>query len=323
MEPALPPIHPKVPALLEHLGLAVVDAIKWNVLVCREQVSSAREATIILKFGDDPRKTQSADYEVKILRDVLPQFESQLFERLVLPEYINDGVFEGLRWVMTKYLKGRPLLFDWSEISYKPDLLGGRRIGLEVAKYSVDVLRDLRMVDVDIMPAFVRRFDFDQWFGQFKERAADFVARGFFRQDTIDRACALFESLATERYEGNMFTNGDFYPRNFILLPHGKIAVADWVGGIDPWEFVAMKAYNMMWGNPAWQKAYISEINRHFPVDIEEMQVGMLVKCSNRIWLWREEPEEIIGISRSQLISQFHSCLDIDFVKSIFSRIEA
>ncbi len=319
MEPALPPLHPKLPRLLDYLGLTVVDAVKWNVLLCRESKAEGKEATVILKFGSDPRKAASTDYEVKILRDVLPQFETKYFERLVLPEYVSDDTFDGLRWVITKYIKGKPLLYDWSELNTKPDILGGKSLGLEVAKYAVDVLRDLRLVDVDHMPDFVRRFDFNVWFGHFRERAAELVGRGIMSQETVDRAVALFNSMATERFQGNMFTNGDFYPRTFILLPGGKIAVADWVGGIDPWEFVAMKAWIMMWGNPRWQAAYIKEIKKHFPVDVEMMQVGLLVKAANRLYLWREMTEDHIGFARSQLLTYFNNCLDAKYVQDIFA----
>jgi len=73
-----------------------------------------------------------------------------------------------------------------------------------------------------------------------------------------------------------------------------------------------------MWGNPVWQAAYIQEIKKHFPVDVEAMQVGLLVKAANRIWLWRDVPEEHIGFSRSQLLAYFNKCLDLKFVQSIF-----
>jgi hypothetical protein len=318
MELALPPIHPKVPELLEHLGLQIVEPVKWNVLLCRKTGQPDNRA-LILKFGSDRRKAASIEYEVTILRDVLPQLDQQFFERLVLPEYVNDGRFGDIHWVLTKYLEGKPLLYEWSELSTKPEVLGGRGLGPEVAVLAADVLRDLRLVDIDAMPDFVRRFSFDRWLEEFQVRSRELVDARIWEQRTVERALELFKDVATERYQGNMFTNGDFYPRNFILLPKGKIAVADWVGGIDPWEFVAMKAYVMMWGNPAWQKAYIAEINRHFPVDIEEMQVGLLVKCSNRIWLWREQPEELLGMARAQLINCFHSCLDIDSVRKIFN----
>ncbi|MFA6603213.1 MAG: hypothetical protein WCT10_00030 [Patescibacteria group bacterium] len=318
MEPALPPLHPKLPRLLEELDLKILDAVKWNVLLCRHKTAIEGDPLLILKFGSDERKSANLEYEVRILRDVLTTIAQENFDRLVLPEYVNDGEYDGLRWVLTKYVPGKHLLYEWSELSYKPEFIGGKAIGLEVARYSVDVLRDLRMVDVDDVPEFVRRFDFDRWLADFKIRSRELVSRGIFVPATVGKAEELFSSLATSRYQGNMFTNGDFYPRNFIILTKGKVAVADWVGGVDPWEFVAMKAWIMMWGNPAWQAAYIQEIKKHFPVDVEAMQVGLLVKAANRIWLWRDVPEEHIGFSRSQLLAYFNKCLDFKFVQSIF-----
>lgn len=314
----MPPIHPRLPELLDHLGLKIVDAVKWNVLLCRPVAAGQGEAALILKYGSDERKAASMEYEVRVLRDVLPQIDQQYFERLVLPEYVNDGTFAGLRWSLTRYIKGMPLLFEWSELSSKPEVLGGRGIGLQVARYAVDVLRDLRVVDVENLPPFVRRFNFDHWHEEFRRRSQELVARGLVMAETVERANELFTATGTERYQGNLFTNGDFYPRNFILLPEGRIAVADWVGGVDPWEFVAMKCWIMMWGNPDWQRAYVKELAKHFPIDVEEMQVGLLVKCANRIWLWRDLPEEHIGFARSQLLTYFSRCLDIRFVEDIF-----
>jgi len=319
MEPALPPIHPKVPELLEHLGLKVVDPVKWNVILCRRADGSADGSLLILKFGGDQRKNASIEYEVQILRDFLPQLDQEYFERLVLPEYVSDGKFGGLHWVLTKQIKGRPLLYDWSELSSKPDIIGGKNMSVDIARYSVDILRDLRLVDIDTIPEFVRRFRFEDWHEAFRASREELVGKGIMSQQTVDKAEWLFSALTTSRYQGNMFTNGDFYPRNFILLSRGKIAVADWVGGVDPWEFVAMKAWTMMWGNPAWQEAFIKEIKKHFPVDVEEMQVGLLVKLYDQINAWREEPEEIIGEARGRLLGCFEKCLELAYVQKIFA----
>lgn len=319
MEPALPPLHPKVPHLLEHLNLRIVDAVKWNVLLCADASSVKSDTLLVLKFGDNPRKAASIQYEVKLLRGVLPEIDRDQFDRLVLPEYVSDGEFEGLAYVLTKYIPGQHLIYEWSELSFKPEILGGRDIGTEVAIYAVDVLRDLRIVDVDALPSYVRRYRFEDWLAEFKVRSRELNEARLLSTETVERALKLFNSLATERYQGSMFTNGDFYPRNFIMLPKGRIAVADWVGGVDPWEFVAMHAWLMMWGNPAWQATYIREIARHFPVDLEEMQVGLLVESFNHVYRWREEPEESVGIARSQMLAYFHQSLEISYVKEIFT----
>lgn len=319
MEPALPPIHPEVPELVKNLGLHIIEPLKWNVLLCRKQTADPKEPLLVLKIGSDPRKAASIKYEVRIIRDVLPQFDEQFFERLVIPEYVSDGRFGELDWVLTKYIKGEPLLFEWSEKSYKPEILGGKKIGLHVAKYAVDVLRDLRLVDMESIPDFVRRFNFGDWLDGFRTQSRELVDRRIWSQETVDRALGHFQSVGTERYEGNMFTNGDFYPRNFILLPKGRIAVADWVGGVDPWEFVAMKAWTMMWGNPGWQTAFVQELKKHFPIDVSEMKVGILVKCHDQIYSWREKSEDAIGLARAQLLSYFTSALDDEFVKKIFA----
>ena len=318
MEPPLPPLHPKVPALLEHLDLKIVDAVKWNLLLCTEKGDDGTEPTMVLKFGSDPRKTQSIEYEARIMREILPGVDQSVFERLVLPELVKDGEVEGVRWMLVRYIKGDPLVYKWSEFAFKQDTLGGRALDTTVATIAVDVLRDLRLVEIGGMPDFVRRFSFDEWLQGFHVKSDALVKFGLMEKGTVEAASKLFEDNRTRRYEGNMFTNGDFYPRNFIMLPDRKVAVVDWVGGIDPWEFVAMYAWLLMWGNPAWQQEYVKEIKRHFPVDIEEMQAGLLVKAFDQVYRWRNEPEEYIGFARTQMLAYFHQCLDLDYVKEVF-----
>ncbi|KPJ85303.1 hypothetical protein AMJ57_03630 [Parcubacteria bacterium SG8_24] len=319
MEPAMAPLHPKVPALLEHLELQAVDAVKWNLLLCVEKGSGENSPTHVLKMGDTPRKAESIAYEVRVMREILPQLDQRLFDRLSLPEYIDDGNFEGLHWVLSRYIRGRALVYEWSELSTKQDILGGKGIDEKVAALAVDVLRDLRSIDIGTLPDFVRRFSFEKWAKSFQERSRELVEGGLMSQPTIDAAMELFSQTKVKRYEGSMFTNGDFYPRNFIFLPDDRIAVVDWVGGVDPWEFVAMHAWLLMWGNPRWQIRYIREIREHFPIDVEEMQVGLLVKSFEQIYKWREEPEEYIGFARSQMLSYFRNHLEIERVREILA----
>ena len=318
MEPALPPLHPKLPQLLEQLGLTPVDAVKWNVILCSRKDSND-SGMLILKIGSDERKAASIAYEVKLLRGVLSDINQNDFERLVIPKYVNDGIFEDVQWVLMRYIKGHPLANEWSELSFKPEILGGKGIDVKVSDYAVDILRDLRMIDVETLPEYVNRFRFEDWRQAFVDQSEEMIEKKLLQKETVNRATGIFSTLPSYRYDGNMFTNGDFYPRNFIILEEGKIAVADWVGGVDPWSFVAMRAWLMMWGNPEWQLNYIKKMVEHFPIDIEEMQAGLLVEAFNIVYRWRNEPEETVGLARSQMLAYFHQCLDLNYVREIFA----
>lgn len=317
MEPALPPLHPLVPALMSHLGLRIVDAIKWNVIACTDVEGSGLPKWIV-KLGSEPRKNESLAYEIRVMREVLPTLDVAEFERLVLPEYVDDGVFEDVRWLRIRFISGRHLVYEWSELTDKTEILGGRSIEPDVAVAAIDVLRDLRSVDITSLPTFVRRFDFEKWIDEFRSKSGNLVGQGVMEQETVDTALALFTSKRAQRYEGSMFTNGDFYPRNFIMLPHGKVGVTDWVGGVDPWEFVAMHAWILMWGNPKWQIEYMHGLKKHFPIDIEEMRIGLLVQSFGQAFRWRETAEERIGFARTQMLAYFRQCLDLDYVKALF-----
>ncbi|MFH2062737.1 MAG: hypothetical protein ABIJ46_01125 [bacterium] len=318
MELPLPPLHPKIPSLLEHLGLRIVDAVKWNLLLCVRTEDSGSVPTHVLKFGVDHRKTESIDYEMRIMREVLPTLDREAFSRLVVPELLGSGEHDGLHWLETQYIAGRPLIHEWSELNHKPEVLGGKGLDPDVASLSIDVLRDLRQVDIGTLPEFVRRFDFGQWFEEFGRRASDLVRLGWLAQPDVDAAAALFVQAPVERYQGSMFTNGDFYPRNFILLPEGRVAVVDWVGGVDPWEFVAVHAWLMMWGNPDWQARYVAAIREHFPVDLGALQVGLLVRSFEMLWRWKDDPEVDVGSARAQMAESFRHSLDPEYVRQVF-----
>lgn len=317
MEPPLPPLHPLVPELLEHLKLRLVDAVKWNVLTCVAADATDSQPAFIIKFGSDRRKAESIDYEARVMRDVLPSLDESMFERLALPEYLSDGVFEGVHWMKMRYVSGRHLVFEWSELNFKPAILGGRGLGAETAVMAVDVLRDLRLIEIGALPAFVRRFKFDDWLDSFRLKSETLITQGLFDRVTVEEALRLFMAKSVSRYEGSMFTNGDFYPRNFILLEDGHIAVTDWVGGVDPWEFVAMYAWLLMWGNPEWQATYMAAIKAHFPIDEAELQIGLLVKAFEQVYRWREMPEEHVGFARTQMLAYFKQFLEIENVRRI------
>jgi hypothetical protein len=317
MEPPLPPLHPLVPELLEHLKLRLIDAIKWNVLACTVVEATDNQPTFIIKFGSDRRKAESIGYEARIMREVLPGLDESMFERLTLPEYLADGVFEGVHWMKMRYVSGRQLVFEWSELNFKPAILGGRGMGTETAVMAVDVLRDLRLIEIGTLPTFVRRFKFDDWLDDFRLKSETLITQGLFDRTTVEEALLLFQVKSVSRYEGSMFTNGDFYLRNFIILADGHIAVTDWVGGVDPWEFVAMYAWLLMWGNPEWQTTYMAAIKVHFPVDEAEMQIGLLVKSFEQVYRWRELPEEHVGFARTQMLSYFKQFLEIENVRLI------
>lgn len=312
------PLHPEIPALLAKLELRLVEVIKWNVYTCAPAAESG-PATLVLKIGTDARKASSLAYETRIIREVLPNAETRLFERLVMPEYVNDGMHGELRWLLTKHISGEPLMHQWSEFDLKPNLLGGKAIDVRVAALAVDVLRDLRQVDISAMPEFVRHYDFAAWAAQFRRRSMELMELGLLDMAAIEGADTLFSARNVARYEGSMFTNGDFYPRNFILLPDGKIALVDWVGGVDPWEFVAMYAWLLMWGNPAWQAEYAARIKEHFPVDLDEMRVALLTRAFDLLYQWRELPDDQVGQARTRMLGYFRQCLNKEYVKSIFA----
>jgi hypothetical protein len=80
-----------------------------------------------------------------------------------------------------------------------------------------------------------------------------------------------------------------------------------------------MRAWLLMWGSPRWQIEYARGIKNHFPVDIEEMRIGMLVGAFDLAYRWHEQPEESVGFARTQMLAYFRQCLDLAYVNSVFT----
>lgn len=107
--------------------------------------------------------------------------------------------------------------------------------------------------------------------------------------------CARAERLVAYRQHTPMIVNnGDFYPRNLIIRPGGRVVIVDWetwnpgspFHTIDHPENVAAVFYVHMWGNPAWQVAYRAALSARFASSPTSFAKGVVIAALELASMW-------------------------------------
>jgi aminoglycoside phosphotransferase (APT) family kinase protein len=122
------------------------------------------------------------------------------------------------------------------------------------------------------------------------------IARRLTRAGLLSREdCARAEQLMAYRQHTPMIVNnGDFYPRNLIVRPDGRIVIVDWetcnpgspFHTIDHPENVAAVFYVHMWGNPAWQAAYRAALSARFAFSPASFAKGVVIAALELASMW-------------------------------------
>ena len=189
------------------------------------------------------------------------------FTALLLPSAITIDADRGLL-VLPRY-DGEDLAARWDETD------GGAGLGIDLAARIPAVLEDLARIDttrITADPALSKipgiAFDHAVALARSAGIARRLIRVGLLTPGHWARAERL---LAHQQHTPVIVNNGDFYPRNLIVLPTGRIVIVDWetygpnspFHTVDHPENVAAVFYVHMWGNPAWQAAYRAALDEH------------------------------------------------------------
>ncbi len=285
----------------------------------------------------------SSDVEKVMLFKVLPTIEKQNlpFRVLQLPElvtilrksYDQEGTAKQPDFIFMKHIDGSKFNNRWDEVSSLG--YGGRGVETDFATKVIDLIVDLSLIDTSSEDLFgLSTFDFDRWKKQnFPFLAEILLKRKLINQKHIDKASSILSSSSLFDGSKKILTNGDFYPRNLIELPNGKIAIVDWEGRQD-YDFEDKKGgltqrvmdqrnsfinfvenhvaffYIHMWGNPDFQRKFIRDASQKFGFTTENLQAAILIKSLEQALIW---PDDLAGIQ----IETFMKVLDINFVKDL------
>jgi hypothetical protein len=205
------------------------------------------------------------------------------FAALLLPTAITLDPGRGLL-VLPRY-DGEDLAARWDETD------GGALLGIGLAASIPAVIEDLARIDTacvttDPVLSTIPGLAFDH--AAALTRSAG-IARKLMRAGLLSREdCARAERLlAHEQHTPMIVNNGDFYPRNLIVLLTGRIVIVDWetynpnspFHTIDHPENVAAVFYVHMWGNPAWQAAYHDALNERFGFSETSFAKGVVIQA--------------------------------------------
>ncbi len=292
-------------------------------------------AICIDSSGDQYLVKRVSDVEKTMYGEVLPVIREQNipFKVLQLPELIdsvtrksiNDGTKEEQNYLVLKHINGEKFNDTWDEISTIG--YGGKGMDPEFAYKVIDLVEDLSLIEPSMLAKFdLRTFDFDGWKNQNLPFLSEILTkRGIISQDLVDQASLILSFSTLFSNSKLILTNGDFYPRNLIEMPDGKVAIIDWEGRVDYNLGTLVDQRNAfvnyienhvafflihMWGNPSFQKNLIREAAQRFSLTAKNLQAAILIKSLEQSLIW---PNDVA----SHQVEIFKKALDINFVEDL------
>jgi hypothetical protein len=216
----------------------------------------------------------------RVLAALAPACNAQ-FTTLLLPTAITIDPVR--RLLVLPHYNGEDLAARWDETD------GGALLSPGLAAAIPAIVEDLARIDtacvttdpvLSKIPGLV--FDHDAALA----RSAG-IARQLTRAGLLTREdCAQAERLLAHQQRTPMIVNnGDFYPRNLIVQPSGRIVIIDWetcnpnspFHTVDHPENVAAVFYAHMWGNPAWQAACRNALHQRLGFSPASFAKGVVI----------------------------------------------
>jgi aminoglycoside phosphotransferase (APT) family kinase protein len=230
------------------------------------------------------------------------------FSALLLPAAIT--VDPARRLLVLPHYDGEDLANRWDETD------GGALLGPGLAAAIPAILQDLARIDtacvttdpvLSKIPGLI--FDHDAAL----TRSAG-IARQLTRAGLLTREhCAHAERLLAHHQHTTMIiNNGDFYPRNLIVQPTGRIVIIDWetynphspFHTVDHPENVAAVFYAHMWGNPGWQTAYRSALHQRFGFSTASFAKGVVIQALELANMWMNDTDLHLAAIQASTITK-------------------
>ena len=242
----------------------------------------------------------------RVLASLAPACKDR-FATLLLPAAITIDPARGL--LILPHYDGEDLAARWHERD------GGARLGPGLAAVIPALLEDLARIDTacvttDPVLATIPGLVFDH--AAALTRSAS-IARRLTQAGLLSpEHCARAERLlAHQQHTPMIVNNGDFYPRNLIVLPADRIVIIDWetynpnspFHTVDHPENVAAVFYVHMWGNPAWQAAYRSALHQRFGFPETSFAKGVLIQALELANMWMNDTDQHLAAIQASIIT--------------------
>jgi hypothetical protein len=242
----------------------------------------------------------------RVLASLAPLHNSH-FTALLLPTAIT--IDPARRLLVLPNYDGEDLAARWHESD------GGARLSAGLATTIPAVLDDLAHIDTacvttDPVLSEIPGLVFDH--AAALTRSAG-IARRLTRAGLLSpNDCAQAGRLLAHRQHTPMIVNnGDFYPRNLIVRPSGRIVIVDWetcnpnspFRTVDHPENVAAVFYAHMWGNPAWQAAYRNALHRRFGFSPASFAKGIVIQALELANMWMNDTDMHLAAIQTSIIT--------------------
>jgi aminoglycoside phosphotransferase (APT) family kinase protein len=229
------------------------------------------------------------------------------FTALLLPTAISIDPGRGL--LVLPHYDGEDLAARWNESD------GGARLGPSLAAAIPAVLADLARIDtscvttdpvLSTIPGLV--FDHTASLTRATGLARQLTRAGLLSPEDSAQAERL---LAHQQHTPMIVNNGDFYPRNLIVQPTGRIVIVDWetynpnspFHTIDHPENVAAVFYAHMWGNPVWQAAYRGALHQRFGFSPASFAKGVVIQALELANMWMNDTDRHLAAIQASIIT--------------------
>jgi Phosphotransferase enzyme family len=246
----------------------------------------------------------------RVLASLAPACNAQ-FTTLLLPAAITIDPARGL--LTLPHYDGADLATWWDETN------GGALLGPGLAAAVAAILGDLARIDtacvttdpvLSKIPGLV--FDHDVALARSAGLARQLTRAGLLTRDQCAHAERL---LAHQQHTPMIVNNGDFYPRNLIVQPDGRIVIIDWetcnphspFHTIDHPENVAAVFYAHMWGNPAWQAAYRDALHQRLGFSPASFAKGVVIAALELANMWLNDTDRHLAASQASTITSMLS----------------
>jgi hypothetical protein len=270
--------------LLNQLGFTKIKEIKKDVCIVKS-IKPEDNTLYIYK--------SSSAQEITLYSKVFPKISQKQYKKLILPEALMGGsqMDNAFWWLIEKYYEGQ--IMQWSE--HIPESAGGRLIPHDAITDILDLIEDMLTIDITIVKDVVPVFDYLQWLTIFEKRGQELVSTSLLKQEDFVKAKKKFYTYAKKQdfLSKSVFTNGDFYFRNFIKTIDQKIVLIDWTNNysdrsyvvspsVEPLPVVIMYLWSLMWNNLSWRKDFLSLAMERFGLNTEEVTLSLMIKSFNQ-----------------------------------------
>jgi hypothetical protein len=247
-------------------------------------------------------KTAGSTEEFLVCTELLPALRKRYgatFRLLEIPEVLRSDAKVGEHGtIYFRRYDGNTYNDKWSE--QPGDYTGGCALGTELSSEMVQILGDLRAIDVDWLPSvhlvgnkvLQSAFDLAGWLASFQERKTLALGVGISDIEFTQAEQAIDGGF---QLTIRIFSNGDFYPRNLIKLPNSRMVLVDWgywtgyrVCFVDYLVNVAAFAFIHMWGNRLWQREFVRHLIDTFDIKLDDLRKAVLIKSFEQALFWQQ-----------------------------------